>query len=49
MEPIVEMIDIILNNIDNNQKIESVKEEVHEFMKEFPLYPEIEAGEVATA
>lgn len=49
MEPIVEMIDIVLNNIDNNQKIESVKEEVHEFMKEFPLYPEIEAGEVATA
>ena len=49
MEPIVEMIDTVLNNIDNNSKIEVVKEEVHEFMKEFPLYPEIEAGEVATA
>jgi glycine hydroxymethyltransferase len=47
MEPIVDMIDIVLNNVDDSKKIETVKEEVHEFMKEFPLYPEIEAGEVA--
>ncbi|MBN8860344.1 MAG: serine hydroxymethyltransferase [Sphingobacteriales bacterium] len=47
MEPIVDMIDIVLNNVDDNKKIETVKEEVYEFMKEFPLYPEIEAGEVA--
>ena len=47
MGPIVDMIDIVLNNVDDSKKIETVKEEVHEFMKEFPLYPEIEAGEVA--
>jgi len=49
MEPIVEMIDTVLSNTDNEAKIESVKHDVHEFMKDFPLYPQLEVGEEATA
>jgi glycine hydroxymethyltransferase len=44
MEPIVDMIDIVLSNMDNELKIETVKHDVHEFMTAFPLYPELEAG-----
>lgn len=44
MEPIVDMIDIVLSNVDNEAKIETVKHDVHEFMAAFPLYPELEAG-----
>ena len=38
MEKIVVLIDKILMNIDNEEILLSVKEEVHEMMKEFPLY-----------
>ncbi|MFT3701505.1 MAG: serine hydroxymethyltransferase [Agriterribacter sp.] len=48
MEPIVDMIDTVLTSVDNDTKIESVKHDVHDFMKEFPLYPELEVTEAAT-
>ncbi len=41
MEPVVDMIDTVLNNIDNDAKIAEVKTAVHGFMKRFPLYPEL--------
>jgi len=40
METIVEMIDRVLMNIDDTTVIETVKTEVKNFMKQFPLYPE---------
>jgi len=39
MEPVVDMIDTVLANIDNEGKIAEVKTAVHSFMKRFPLYP----------
>lgn len=39
METVVEMIDKILMNPDDESIISSVRDEVKEFMKEFPLYP----------
>jgi glycine hydroxymethyltransferase len=41
MEPIVNMVDKVLMNIDNEDMIGKVKKEVNEFMKQFPLYPEL--------
>lgn len=41
METIVALIDKVLMNIDDQNTIDSVKEEVHTFMKQFPLYPEL--------
>jgi glycine hydroxymethyltransferase len=41
METVVNLIDTVLMNIDNEEKIGSVKQEVKEFMKQFPLYPEL--------
>lgn len=41
METVVGMIDKVLMNTDNETVIASVKEEVKEFMKQFPLYPEL--------
>jgi glycine hydroxymethyltransferase len=38
----VGMIDKVLMNIDDESVITSVKNEVKEFMKQFPLYPELE-------
>ncbi len=38
MEIIVEMIDKVLMDVDNTATIESIKNEVHAFMKQFPLY-----------
>ena len=48
MEPIVEMIDTVLSNVDNESKIETIKHDVHEFMAAFPLYPELEVGVAET-
>ncbi len=42
METIVEMLDTVLMNIDDEQKIKSVGEKVNEFMKQFILYPELD-------
>ena len=39
MESIAEWIDIIISDIDNEQKILKVKGEINEFMQAFPLYP----------
>ncbi len=41
MEDVVEMIDRVLMNIDDEKTIQGVKNEVKEFMKAFPLYPEL--------
>jgi glycine hydroxymethyltransferase len=41
MEEVVEMIDRILMNIDDEKIIEVVRNEVKEFMKAYPLYPEL--------
>ncbi|HSN59530.1 MAG TPA: serine hydroxymethyltransferase [Ferruginibacter sp.] len=41
MQIVVDMIDKVLMNIDDEATILSVKEEVKTFMKQFPLYPEL--------
>lgn len=41
METIVLMIDRILSNPDDEHEISVVKKEVHTFMEQFPLYPEL--------
>ncbi len=41
METVVEMVDKVLMNLDDESIITSVKNEVKEFMKQFPLYPEL--------
>lgn len=41
MQTVVDFIDKILMNIDDETVIASVKEEVKTFMKQFPLYPEL--------
>ena len=38
MEPIVELIDDVISNIDNDAKITAVREKVNEMMSEFPLF-----------
>lgn len=42
MPQIVEWIDELLADADNEKKISEVKNSVNQFMKQFPLYPEIE-------
>ncbi|MCC6289858.1 MAG: serine hydroxymethyltransferase [Chitinophagaceae bacterium] len=49
MATIVDMIDTVLMNAGDDQKIEAVKNDVHDFMKDFPLYPELEVKEAAMA
>ncbi len=41
MPVIVDMIDRVLMNADSEEVIQEVKNEVKEFMKQFPLYPEL--------
>jgi glycine hydroxymethyltransferase len=41
METVVELVDRVLTKIDDEKTIKSVREEVKEWMKEFPLYPEL--------
>ena len=41
MEIVVEFIDTVLMNIDDEAKVAAVKEQVHSFMQQFPLYPEL--------
>lgn len=41
MNTVVELVDKVLMNIDNEGTISSVAEEVHSFMEQFPLYPEL--------
>ncbi len=41
MQTVVDLIDRVLMNIDDAQTGSSVSKEVHEFMQQFPLYPEL--------
>jgi len=41
MEAVVELVDRVLMKIDDEKTIKSVSEEVKQWMKEFPLYPEL--------
>jgi glycine hydroxymethyltransferase len=41
METVVGLIDKVLMNIDDEKTVASVSEEVKEWMKQFPLYPEL--------
>ncbi len=41
METVVGLIDEVLTNTEDEQKIEAVKGKVKEFMQQFPLYPEL--------
>ena len=41
MVTVVDLIDRVLMNIDDESIINSVSKDVNEFMKQFPLYPEI--------
>jgi len=41
METVVAMIDKVLVNVDDINLINSLREDVKEFMKQFPLYPEL--------
>ena len=38
MEPIVELIDDVISNIDNTAKLTAVREKVNDMMSEFPLF-----------
>ncbi|HZH36965.1 MAG TPA: serine hydroxymethyltransferase [Flavisolibacter sp.] len=41
MQTVVELIDKVLMNINDENTIQSVAGDVHDFMAEFPLYPEL--------
>jgi glycine hydroxymethyltransferase len=41
MQIVADMIDKVLINADNEQIVSSVREEVKNFMQQFPLYPEL--------
>jgi glycine hydroxymethyltransferase len=42
MQTVVDLIDKVLMNIDDAAMVSRVSGEVHEFMKQFPLYPELD-------
>lgn len=41
MVQVVEFIDRVLMNIDNETEVANVAKDVHKFMEQFPLYPEL--------
>jgi glycine hydroxymethyltransferase len=41
MQTVVDFIDKVLMNIDDNGVVSKVADDVHGFMKQFPLYPEL--------
>lgn len=41
MQTVVDMIDKVLMHADDEQVVAAIKSEVREFMKQFPLYPEL--------
>ena len=41
MQTVVDLIDRIMTNIDDEATIKAVKADVHELMKKFPLYPDL--------
>ena len=42
MQTVVDFIDKVLMNIDNAALVNNISNDVHDFMKQFPLYPELE-------
>jgi len=41
MKTVVDLLDKVLMNIDDAAVVNAVSNDVHEFMKQFPLYPEL--------
>ena len=41
MQTVVDLIDRVLMNIDDANVINKTADEVHQFMEQFPLYPEL--------
>ncbi|MEO5648349.1 MAG: hypothetical protein ABIR03_00320 [Ginsengibacter sp.] len=41
MQTVVNFVDKVLTNLDDEKIIDSVKNDVKDFMKGFPLYPEL--------
>jgi glycine hydroxymethyltransferase len=41
METVVDLIDTVLMNLDDEGQIKKVRTDVHDFMKDFPLYWEL--------
>ena len=41
MQTVVDLVDKVLTNMDDDKIILSVKNDVKELMKGFPLYPEL--------
>jgi glycine hydroxymethyltransferase len=41
MQTVVNFIDKVLMNIDDAAVVSSVAKDVHSFMEQFPLYPEM--------
>jgi glycine hydroxymethyltransferase len=41
MQNVVDFIDRVLMNIDDAGTVNSVATDVHDFMQQFPLYPEL--------
>lgn len=41
MQTVVDLVDKVLMNIDDVSVVKAVANDVHEFMKQFPLYPEL--------
>ncbi|MEJ7672282.1 MAG: hypothetical protein WKF59_06135 [Chitinophagaceae bacterium] len=41
MQHVVDLVDRVLMNIDNENVITEVRNEVKDFMNQFPLYPEL--------
>ena len=42
METVVDLIDTVLMNLDDASTVTRISNEVHQFMEQFPLYPELE-------
>jgi glycine hydroxymethyltransferase len=41
MQTVVDLIDKVLMNIDDAVIVNNTSNDVHDFMKQFPLYPEL--------
>jgi glycine hydroxymethyltransferase len=41
MQHVVDLVDRVLMNIENENVITEVRNEVKDFMNQFPLYPEL--------
>ena len=41
MQTVVDFVDRVLMKIDDEKLVDAVANDVHQFMKQFPLYPEL--------